>query len=403
MLKSPSNILVTTYFSLDDALIQTYTLPYVEEMLKHKKVNKVYLLTINKGIPDENKIDELRLKSIEILCINYDKFGPVMIFRWLYWTIKLWFFILIKRISVIHGWCSPGGAIGYLLSVTTGKKLVLDSFEPHADIMLESNTWNVNSLAFKILFKLEKLQIKRASKVITCVKSMNNYVLERYNFNLKNYYTKPACIDFSLFSQNKINDPFLIDGLNLKGKVVMVYAGKFGGSYYKSEIFRLAVAAQNYWGLDKFRFLLLSNHPESELKCWMNETGFDSVGLIKKFVNHSDVPKYIGVANFGLVPFIPVPSKRYGTPIKTGEYWAMGLPVIVTPNISDDSGIIKRKNIGSIWEDTSEDGCLKSIKKIDELLNLEDKDQLRTKIIATAKKYRNFSIAKEVYNDIYGS
>ena len=44
-------------------------------------------------------------------------------------------------------------------------------------------------------------------------------------------------------------------------------------------------------------------------------------------------------------PVKPVPTKRYCTPVKDGEYWALGLPVIITEGISDDSGIIRENGI----------------------------------------------------------
>lgn len=50
----------------------------------------------------------------------------------------------------------PAGALGYVLSKFTGSKLIIDSYEPHAESMVENGTWKKSSLKFKILFWLEK-------------------------------------------------------------------------------------------------------------------------------------------------------------------------------------------------------------------------------------------------------
>ena len=120
--------------------------------------------------------------------------------------------------------------------------------------------------------------------------------------------------------------------------------------------------------------------------------------IIKRFVPHHEVPKYMNLADFGITPFIPVPSKRYGTPIKTGEYLAMGLPTVITKDISDDSDFISHHNIGAIIDPLTKKGYKSAILKIDDLLMNWDRKDLRLHIAKLAKGYRNFSIADDVSN-----
>ena len=54
------------------------------------------------------------------------------------------------------------------------------------------------------------------------------------------------------------------------------------------------------------------------------------------FVPYNQITDYYQIADFAINPVKPVPSKRYCTSIKDGEYWGMGLPVVITKNISDD-------------------------------------------------------------------
>ena len=278
---------------------------------------------------------------------------------------------------------------------------MVDSYEPHAEPMLESGTWTKRSLAFRVLFAFEKWQSHHATIVIACVEKMKEYARKKYNVKLKRFYSKPACVDFKLFSEKKIKNQELLKSFNLIDKKVLLYAGKFGGSYMTEEVFDLIKVAQDYFG-NQFRVLLLGKHLDKDIKQNCYCRGIDPKIVLHMFVPHKEVASYMGLADFAITPFIPVPSKRYGSPIKNGEYWAMGLPVIIPANISDDSDIILKYNIGAVIEKLDSAAYLESIKKI-ELILSEEPDELRERIRNVAKKYRSFEIADKVYKEIYAS
>jgi glycosyltransferase involved in cell wall biosynthesis len=263
---------------------------------------------------------------------------------------------------------------------------------------LEAGVWKKNSLAFKMLFYLEKKQARKADVLIACVASMKDYIKEKYKTSPKEFYWKPVAVDFDLFSEKKKKNTALLKELDLQNKCIAVYAGKFGGSYLKKEVFALIKAAYNKWEND-FRFLLLSNHPKTEVQEWMQEYQIPEAVLIQKYVPHSRVPDYIGLADFAVVPFVPVPSKRYGSPIKTAEYMAMGLPIIITKDISDDSKIIKANHFGYELDDYSEKEIKQSINTIEKMLL--EKEELARATIVYARKHKNINKAITIYNSIY--
>ena len=119
------------------------------------------------------------------------------------------------------------------------------------------------------------------------------------------------------------------------------------------------------------------------------------------FVPHSQIPKYMGLADFAICPVKPVPTKKYCSPIKDGEYWALGLPVVITKNISIDSDIISANNAGAVIEILNEDGYADAVKKIESIISSSSRAEVYAKIRPLAEKYRNFSIAEEVYKAIY--
>lgn len=405
------NILVLTSWSFRDALVQNYTLPYIRIFQKKlPKGSKVFLMTLEQerlslSAEDAKEIEEkLASEHIFLLRFPYRRFGIGQILLWAKIFIQLIGLIFREKIYALHPWCTPAGAAGFILSVLTGRKLILDSYEPHAEAMTESFTWKRDSAAFNILFTLEKWQTKRAEIFIACTPYMREYAERAYgaNFGGKKFLFKPACTDFKLFNTDFCKNEKLLHECQLEGKIVCVYAGKFGGSYLENEVFDFFAVCQSFWG-EKFAVLLLSAHTDEEIFAYCRAAGVDFLRVRKFFVPHHDVPRYMALADFGITPFKPVPSKRYGTPVKNGEYWALGLPVVITKNISDDSDIIQHHDIGYVLQNLSREEYENAVKKINSLLQNCEKLALRNKIRAVAEKYRSFDIAEKVYTEVYGN
>ncbi len=78
---------------------------------------------------------------------------------------------------------------------------------------------------------------------------------------------------------------------------------------------------------------------------------------------------------------------------------AMGLPIIITKDISDDSDIIKTNHFGYVLNNFSEKEIKESINTIENMLI--GKDVLAKGIIAYAKKNKNYEKARTTYNSLY--
>lgn len=405
-MKKPGNILVVTFWSYQDALIQAYTLPYLQlfnEIIPSK--NYIYLVTLEQkhqklGVNERAQVKErLKLQGIKWIDFNYYKFG-IGSLSWIPFLLRLFLISTTKRISHIHGWCTPAGSIAYIISVLTGKTLIIDSYEPHAEVMLETKTWSAKSLQFRILFLFEKLQGKRATNLICCVNEMKDYVQEKFHFKMTNVIAKPACVDLQKFSRQNRKNPYLLKKLGLENKIVCVYAGKFGGLYLEQEVFDFLKVAYDHWKED-FRVLLLTGTPDSQIKNWCLKAGLPEHVVKKTFCFHDQVPDFMGLGDFGLSPYNPVPSRRYSAPIKNAEYWALGLPVVITRNIANDSETISSNQIGAVIEALNEQEYKKCVVKMDQLLQHFTLDELYDKIRKIAEDQRNFKVALKVYKDVY--
>ncbi|MFN8314625.1 MAG: glycosyltransferase [Cyclobacteriaceae bacterium] len=399
---SEKRILILTYWAYQDALIQTYTLPYVKIMAENPTLT-LWLVCLQ---PADKPIGKNELETIQqslaqmrihLVLLRYIPWGLAGVFNTLRNVAALFFLMWRKRIDTIHAWATPAGGLGYLLARPFSRQLIIDSYEPHAEAMIENGTWQRGSLPFRILFWLEKKQTRYAHAVIAGSSGMREYAAIKYDrlFH-EGFYVKPACVDLVLFDWTRKSEAWRTS-LGLEGKRVGLYAGKFGGIYLDDDFFRWVTVAIRHWG-DTFRLLLLTGHSDDEVQRFCAKHGIPEKFIIRKFVAHHEVPAYMAMADFAITPVKPVPSKRYCTPIKDGEYWAMGLPVIITKDISDDSDIIRQEQIGYVLQELNESEYLQSVKVIETLIG---DPVIRAKIVQVANKYRSFEIARNVYRHVY--
>lgn len=400
------NILIFTQWSFKDALIQTYTLPYIDIIREAiSPGRKIILVTAEQASIALSKEEndqvnkEWKKRNMQLLSEPYKRFGLRKFLASVGNLSKIIGIIRKEKIKTIHAFCTPAGGIAYILSKLTGADLVIDSYEPHAEAMVENGTWKKGGLAFRILFSLEKKQTRKAKALIGTTAGMKQYAAEKYGVQVKNFFVKPACVDLEKFSPKEKN-VHLLRELELENKIVCVYAGKLGGIYFKAEVFDFIKACYDNW-IDEFRFLMLTNASREEIDAECSRVGLAPEVVISRFVFHNEIPGYLTLGDFAINPVKPVPTKKYCTSIKDGEYWAMGLPVVISRNISDDSAIIEQENIGVGMDFADRSQFTSALMRLEDFL--KTKNTLKEKIRRIAKQYRSYGIAEDIYKKIYGN
>lgn len=383
-------IIAVTVWSSNDPLIKVYTLPYLRLILKMFPNVSYYLQTFDKGSANPFESNENGILYITSL-FSKSIFGKFI--QYLKTITKLVKLANHKNVIAIHAFCTPGAMIGYIVSKLSGKPLLIDSLEPHAECMVESGTWKRDSLYFRVLFLFEKLSIKHAKAVICVTPTMPIYVKEKYGIVLKSYYYKPACIDLTSFEIDINITRQLKAELNISQEIVCAYVGKFGDLYLEDEVFDFFSVCYAYWR-KHFKVLLLTNQSESYLKEKAAKYNLPYENIITKFVAPSEVPLYLSIASFAISPLKPIPTRKYCTPIKTGEYWAAGLPVVITKDISIDSDIIEQNQIGYVLKKFEKSEYENACRIIDKLLQ---NNYINGTVKAIAEKCRSFNLAQLAY------
>lgn len=399
-------VFVLTYWSFSEPLVQAAALPYLR-MIREVSGGEVELLLLTLEKPKMALRGEklaatqasLASEGIRLITLPYYAFGFRAMLSWSLHVFRL--FRICKREGVdwIHAFGSPIGLIARRLSRWTGIPFVIDSYEPHAESMVENGTWRNRSLAHRILFRSEQKQSEAAFAVLATTPLMQDYAQRTYGAVPHRFVTRPACVDLGQFSPETLVHPDLLPW-KTSGYRIGIYAGKLGGIYMKEEVFAFMSAAQRRFG-GKLRWVLLTDTEPREVHRMMLSAGIERSDLLVRKVPHADVPQYMAAADFAINPVRPVPSKRYCTSIKDGEYWAMGLPVVLPEGISDDSDLVREHQAGVVvedWMNGSFDAAL------DALLELLDSDLATRKkrIIALARAQRDMSVARTAYHQLYG-
>ena len=386
-----------TYWSFEDALIQAYTLPYLREIKKLlPEGSSISLVTQENDHLQIDKLREMNDPDFNVLAFPYSPFSPMTLPKLRALIRKLTRFVKNNNVQTLHSWCTPGGAIGYLIHRSTGVRLVIDSFEPHAESMVENGTWNRNGLAFKLLYWLERKQAKAAEHLIGLTAEMKQYCIDKYNVDPTNYHVKPACVDLDMFTNSRYPNIRVELGIQ-KEDVVCIYAGKVGGIYFEDEIF-------TFWKIctdtfEHFKVIFLTDYDNSSFQKMLDKHKLSEKVIVKRFVPHKEVPLFMAQADFALNPVKPVPTKRYCTSIKDGEYWSMGLPVVISRDISDDSQLISEAEAGVVISDFSKDGLTQAAKAIKALVLGKTDYQINARKLA--EKFRNIENQIQIYKKIY--
>ncbi|WMN07695.1 hypothetical protein QYS48_29555 [Marivirga arenosa] len=352
-------IFVFSYYSFKDPVFQSAVLPYIKAV--QDKNLKYVLLTWEQK---QHILSKKEIKNITVELETYNIFwkrtkwhsGSFKIVKKLFdFVVGLFYsFILIKKYNAnkIFSEGFPGAIIGHYLSKLSGKAHIIHTFEPHADYMLDSGVWKQNSWEYLFLKKLETPIAKHAQHIITATNSFKKILLQKGVRS--NVHVIPSCInmDFYFFdakARNRIRSELKIE----LDQIVIVYLGKIGGMYMEDDLFSFF---QNCLSLDskRFKFFLFTDYPEKSINQMLKKFNITKEAVYFSYLRKEEVSKYLSAADIGFCGIRAIPSRRYSSPIKNGEYWACGLPTLIPKGISDDYVTIENEKIGRTFSKIEE-------------------------------------------------
>lgn len=387
------NILFLGYWGANEGLSQATILPHLSILSDFDNVSTIIYCSIerygdktfNIGI---NKVTHVPLFSTPSKIPLADKVNDFIQFP--KQIIELCQTNAIDKI-ICRG--APAGAIGYLVWKKTNINYFVESYEPHAQYMLESKIWRKYDPRYLFQRYWEKKQNQTATALMPVANNYKNYLITK-GIPENKIDVIPCCVDSSIFQRNNslrkdVRQQLKIDSA---AATVFIYVGKFGGLYVEKEAFLCFKEILSNNQLNHIIILTPSN--KENINLLISENNLPSSSFTLTECKHTEVANYLSASDVALALYKQGESKQFLSPIKIGEYWACGLPVLMPAGIGDETSIIQQEGGGSIFQEYSSKEICKAITNIS-----IDPEKTRT----LAHKYRSFDHVIEVYKKWYSN
>jgi glycosyltransferase involved in cell wall biosynthesis len=149
------------------------------------------------------------------------------IYDLIFFTIRLFLLVKRKKIEVIICRGSMAAIFGFFLNRVTNLPFMVESFEPHAEYMADSNTWSKNGIQYKFQKWIEEQSMKHAQYLMPVAYNYGDYLVEK-GIPPEKIVVMPCCVDFDKFRFNEDARMMIRNKLGIKDNAVVgIYVGKY--------------------------------------------------------------------------------------------------------------------------------------------------------------------------------
>ena len=203
-----------------------------------------------------------------------------------------------------------------------------------------------DSLITRYWTELEFQAIAKSSIVIGVSDPMGVYVKRLVSSAC--YETVPIAVDVARLGYRATSSRAVRSQLGLSLlKPVAVYSGSFGLSGINVDaLVNLIAKLTNL--TPELQVLILSSEPRSVVESLANRVGLSPSRYRHVTASPSELGTFLSAADFGFhaLPYQPDSDTRLGT--KIVEYWANGLPVVVSSTVGAAAKICEEQSIGVV-------------------------------------------------------
>lgn len=390
-----SQVLYISYDGLTDPIGQSQVLAYIVGLCKQG-----HSFTILSA--EKSKVFESEKETVEKICIEnnirwvpifYTKKPPIFSTLWDVFKMNKQARKLQKqfRFDIVHCRSYISSLIGLKMKRHFRLKFIFDMRGFWADERVDGRLWNLRrphyNLVYKYFKKKENQFLSEADAVVALTHEAKNIMVNQWHVK-KPIHVIPCAVDTDLFA------PAQKPTRSNEQTITLGYLGSIGTWYMLGEM------------LDFFK-VFLQRFPRTRLKFITKESpqtvllearkkGISEDCIIVKAASRNQVPAELADVDLGLFFIRPLFSKKSSSPIKQGEFMAMGIPVFTNSGIGDTDEIIKKYNSGILISDFSVESYTLAVEKAEKLM-LISKDIIR----AGAIEYFSLENGINSYSKLY--
>ncbi len=217
---------------------------------------------------------------------------------------------------------APAGALAYLVWKQNKLPFYVESFEPHADYMLESGVWKSYDPRYLFQRYWEKKQKQLALGLLPVAENYRQQLI-REGVSGERIVTVPCSVDVATFKYDEARRKHVREQLGFAATApVGIYVGKFGDIYYDAEAFDLFKAAADHFGPD-FRLIILTPNIQSEVRAKLAKVGFTEAQV---FVTKAPTLMCQGICRLPTLLLLPLSLRLAGFSARLLKWVSIGQP-----------------------------------------------------------------------------
>jgi glycosyltransferase involved in cell wall biosynthesis len=251
--------------------------------------------------------------------------------------------------------------MGLALAPLLGAKLIYHNEGFYPDEQVDAGVWKAGSRPHVIAKYLEHTMYARADGIIAlsqlAKREIENIpVVARRDTPVM---VVPSCVDLGHFPAPPMS-------IACDNSLRFVYVGGVGGRYGLDKIGRFVAFASRQFPRVTLRVLTRSDR--DLVTSSLSGAGLPSDRWSIDSVPHQAVPAELARGHVGTHFLSQGLSDHGGSPTKIGEYWAAGLPVVVTANAGDTSEIISNERVGVVVKEHADAEYHRAVQELSALL-----------------------------------
>jgi len=232
----------------------------------------------------------------------------------------------------------------------------------YPDEQVDGGVWTPGSRRHRIARRLEAHLYARADGIIALSHRARTTIegLAPVRRKRTPVLVVPSAVDLERFKCAKHGGGVRPGGLRL------VYTGSVGLRYRLDRAAQFAAVALQELGHVSLR--VLSRADRSVVEGVLEASSLPREAWSVESVPYAAMPGELSRHDAGLFFLTEGLSEQGCSPTKIGEYWACGLPVVTTPNVSDTDEIVRCEGVGVVVKEHSEAGYSEAIRTLAKLL-----------------------------------
>jgi hypothetical protein len=350
--KYPVSVFYISPWSIDDNLAKTTVLPHVNLLFQTGNVESVVLFAKDtcpiKSFDLSGTLSDSRVRYESLPSIPFLPRYFTYILDHIFSALRLIYCFLCYRPGLIF--CrGTAGIYGYYLSTLFRVPYIVESFEPHAQYMLQTKTWGRTSLKYVVQRSWERAIKSTAACLLTVSDLYSDHLINCEKISSERVLCVPCCVDAEKFYYDEHLRYSTRNALGISNHLCFVYVGKFGGIYCDLEALKVFALLKRVMRRPVY-LVILTSHPVYLVGDILDSHGIYSDARYIGSVDHDQVNAFLNAADLAM-SFINAGDWSFAcSPVKHGEYLAAGLPIVIPPGVGDESLWIESEKAGAILD-----------------------------------------------------